>query len=188
MIETGDLRKGQTLEIDGTLFQVLDFQHLKLGRGSAQVRLKLRDVRAGHITERSVQAGTRFTRARVERRPAQYMYSEGGLHFFMDSETYDQLPLNSDAIGEALNYLPENGSCELLLYGDEAIGIELPAAVELRVVESDPGLRGDSAQGGNKPAKLETGLTVQVPLFVNPGDTVKVDTRSGEYLERAGSR
>jgi len=188
MIETGDLRKGQTLEIDGTLFQILDFQHLKLGRGSAQVRLKLRDVRAGHIIERSVQAGTRFTRARVERRPAQYMYSEGGLHYFMDSESYDQLPLNSDAIGEALNYLPENGSCELLLYGDEAIGIELPSAVELRVVEADPGLRGDSAQGGNKPAKLETGLSVQVPLFVNPGDTIKVDTRSGEYLERAGSR
>jgi elongation factor P len=184
MIETGDLKKGQTLEIDGTLYQVLDYQHLKIGRGSAQVRMKLRDVRAGHIIEKSVQAGSRFTRARVERQPAQYMYSEGDLHYFMNTDTYDQFPLNSDALGDALDYLKEGGTCDLLLYGDEAIGIELPTAVELAVAETDPWVRGDTAQGGTKPAKLETSLTVSVPLFVNVGDVLKIDTRSGEYLER----
>ena len=187
MIETGDLKKGQTLEIDGTLYQVLDYQHLKIGRGSAQVRMKLRDVRAGHIIERSVQAGTRFNRARVERQPAQYMYSEGDLHYFMNTDTYDQFPLNSDALSDALNYVKEGGTCDLLLYGDEAIGVELPTAVELKVAETDPWVRGDTAQGGTKPAKLETGLTVNVPLFINVGDTLKIDTRSGEYLERASS-
>lgn len=184
MIETGDLRKGITLEIDGTLYQVLEVQHIKIGRGTAQVKMKLRDVRAGHIVERTTMAGARFNRARVERQPAQYLYSEGNLHYFMNTETYDQLPMNRDALGDALDYLTENATCDLLTYGDEAIGVELPAAVELRVAETDPWVRGDTAQGGDKPAKLETGLTVRVPLFINVGDVVKVDTRSGEYLER----
>jgi len=184
MIDTGDLKKGLTLEIDGTLYQVLDFQHLKLGRGTAQVRLKLRDLRGGHIIERSVQAGSKFARARVERQPAQYLYFDGGLHYFMNTETYDQIPLSSEKLADALSYLTENATCELLLYGDEAIGIELPAAVELRVAETDPWVKGDTAQGGTKPARLETGLTVQVPLFISVGDVVKVDTRTGQYLER----
>ena len=185
MIETGDLRKGITLEMDGTLYQVLDVQHIKIGRGSAQVRMKLRDVRAGHIIERTVQAGARFPRARVERQPAQYMYSEGDLHYFMNTETYDQFPLNGEKLGDALDYLKETATCELLMYGEEAVGVELGAAVELAVTETDPWVKGDTAQGGTKPAKLETGITLQVPLFIGIGDVVKVDTRSGQYLERA---
>jgi elongation factor P len=147
--------------------------------------MKLRDVRAGHIIDKSVQAGARFTRARVERSEAQYLYEEGGLHYFMNTETYDQFPVGADRLGDALDYLKENATCNLLMYGDEAIGIELPAAVELAVTETDPWVRGDTAQGGTKPAKLETGITVNVPLFINVGDVLKIDTRSGEYLERA---
>ena len=185
MIETGELRKGSTIEIDGTLYQVIEVEHLKIGRGSAQVRMKLRDVRAGHIVDKSVQAGARFTRARVERQEAQYLYAEGNLHYFMNTETYDQFPLGRDHLGDALNYLKENSTCNLLMYGDEPVGIELPAAVELAVAQTDPGMRGDTAQGGTKPAKLETGISVNVPLFVNTGDMLKIDTRTGEYLERA---
>ena len=185
MIETGELRKGSTIEIDGTLYQVIEVEHLKIGRGSAQVRMKLRDVRGGHIVDKSVQAGARFTRARVERQEAQYLYAEGNLHYFMNTETYDQFPLGKEHLGEALNYLKENSTCNLLMYGDEPVGIELPAAVELAVEQTDPGMRGDTAQGGTKPAKLETGISVNVPLFVNTGDMLKIDTRTGEYLERA---
>jgi elongation factor P len=184
MIETGDVKKGTTLEIDGTLYQVLEVQHIKIGRGSAQIRMKLRDVRAGHIIEKTAMAGTRFTRARVERQPAQYLYSEGGLHYFMNTETFDQFPLGKDALGDAMDYLKENGTCELLTYGDEPIGVELGAAVELAVTHTDPWVKGDTAQGSLKAAKLETGITVQVPQFIGVGDVVKVDTRSGEYLER----
>ena len=185
MIETGELRKGSTLEIDGTLYQVIEVEHLKIGRGSAQVRMKLRDVRGGHIVDKSVQAGSRFTRARVERQEAQYLYAEGNLHYFMNTETYDQFPLGKDHLGDAFNYLKENATCNLLMYGDEPVGIELPAAVELAVEQTDPGMRGDTAQGGTKPAKRETGISVNVPLFVNTGDMLKIDTRTGEYLERA---
>ena len=184
MIETGELRKGSTIEIDGTLYQVIEVEHIKIGRGSAQVRMKLRDVRAGHIVDKSVQAGARFTRARVERQAAQYLYEEGGLLYFMNTDTYDQFPLGRDKLGDAMDYLTENATCNLLMYGDEPVGIELPAAVELAVTETDPGMRGDTAQGGTKPAKLQTGISVNVPLFITVGDAVKVDTRSGEYLER----
>jgi elongation factor P len=186
MIETGDLKRGSTIELDGNLYSVIEVEHIKMGRGSAQVRMKLRDVRAGHIIDKSVQAGTRFTRARVERQPAQYLYAEGNLHYFMNTETYDQFPVGKDMLGDALNYLVENADANLLMYGDEAVGIELPAAVELTVTETDPWVRGDTAQGGTKPAKLETGISVSVPLFINTGDRLKVDTRTGEYLERAG--
>lgn len=185
MIETGDLRKGSTIEMDGALYQVIEVEHLKIGRGSAQVRMKLRDLRAGHIVDKSVQAGARFTRARVERQPAQYLYAEGNLHYFMNTETYDQFPLDRDHLGDALDYLKENATCNLLMYGDEPVGVELPAAVELTVTQTDPWVRGDTAQGGTKPARLETGISVQVPLFVNPADVLKIDTRTGEYLERA---
>jgi elongation factor P len=184
MIDAGDVRKGVTLEIDGVLYQVLDFQHIKMGRGSAQVRMKLKDIRGGHIIERAVQAGTRFSRARVERQSAQYLYADGDLHYFMNTETFDQFPLSRERLGDALDYLRENATCDVMMYGDEAVGLELPAAVELTVAETDPWVKGDTAQGGTKPAKLETGITVHLPLFINVGDTVKVDTRSGEYLER----
>jgi elongation factor P len=185
MIDTGDLRKGVTIELDGNLYSIVDWEHNKTGRGGAVVRLKLRDVRAGHIFERTWPAGSKFQRARVERQPAQYLYAEGEILYFMNRETYDQIAMNRDRVGDMGLYLKENDDCQVLTYGDEAISVELPAAVVLAVAETDPWVRGDTAQGGTKPAKLETGLTVQVPLFVNTGDKVKVDTRSGEYLERA---
>jgi elongation factor P len=185
MIDTGDLRRGMTIEVDGVLYQVLESTHLKLGRGSAQVRMKLKDVRAGHIIERTVQAGTKFARARVERQSVQYLYADGDLHHFMNTETFDQIALNTAQLGDAINYLTENAICDLLTHDDQPIGIELSAAVELTVAQTDPGVRGDTAQGGTKPATLETGLIVQVPLFINTGDRVKVDTRSGEYLGKA---
>lgn len=187
MIETGDLRKGVTLEMDGTLYQVLDVSHIKLGRGTAQVRMKLRDIRGGHTIEKTVMAGARFPRARVERQAAQYLYSDGDLHYFMNTDTYDQFPVERERLGDALDYLKENATCDVMIYGDEAVGIELGAAVELTVTQTDPWVKGDTAQGGTKPAKLETGITVHVPLFIDVGDVVKVDTRSGEYLERVSS-
>lgn len=185
MIDTGDLRKGITIEIEGNLYNVVDWEHNKTGRGGAKVKLKLRDVRAGHIIEQTYDSGARFQRARVERQPAQYLYSEDNLYYFMNTETYEQVAVNKDRVGNALDYLRENDECSVLTYGEEAISVELPAAVVLEVVETDPGFKGDTAQGGTKAAKLETGLTVQVPLFLNIGDKVKVDTRSGDYLERA---
>jgi elongation factor P len=184
MITTGDLRRGITLEMDGRLYQVLEWEHIKMGRGSAQVRLRLKDVRAGHITERTFQAGSKFNRARVDRRPAQFMYVAEGLYYFMDTESYDQIPLSRDLLGDGANYLKENLECELLVYQDQPIGVELPDSVTLRIEQTDPGFKGDTAQGGRKPARLETGMTINVPLFVNSGETIRVDTRSGEYLER----
>jgi len=186
MISGSELRKGITIELDGELFQVLDYQHLKMGRGSAQVRLRLRDINAGHTTERTFQASEKFTQARLDYRTMQYLYNDGGLYYFMDEESFEQMPINADQLGNVLNYLKEGMSVEVSSYKDELIGVELPIAVELQVVDTDPGFKGNTATGGTKPAKLETGLTVQVPLFVNNGDIIKVDTRDGSYLERAG--
>ncbi len=185
MISVTEARKGITIELDGTLYEVLDYDHIKVARGSAQVRLRLRDVRGGHTIDRTFQATAKFVRARVERQPAQFLYQDGDLYYFMKTETYDQTPLNRNQVGDAVPYLVENGACELLTYGEEAIGVELSAAVQLTVAETDPWVKGDTAQGATKPAKLETGLTLQVPLFISTGDKVKVDTRSGAYLERA---
>ena len=187
MISTGDLKKGITIELEGTLYTIVDFAHIKMGRGSAQVRLKLRDVKAGHIIERTFQAGEKFARARLRRQSAQYLYADGDVHHFMNTETYDQIALNSDQLGDARQYLRENATCEVLLHSDQPIGVELSAAVELAVEQTDPWVRGDTAQGGTKPARMETGITVQVPLFINTGDIIKVDTRSGQYLERVST-
>jgi elongation factor P len=185
MIDTGDLRKGLTIEMDGNLYSIVDWEHIKMGRGGAKVRLKLRDVRAGHMFEQTYDAGAKFQRARVERQPAQYLYEDGDIFYFMNTASYEQIPMNRDRVGDLALYLRENEECSVLTYGEEAISVELPAAVVLSVAETDPWVKGDTAQGGTKPAKMETGLTVQVPLFVNTGDKVKVDTRSGAYLERA---
>jgi len=187
MISTSDLRKGITIELDGTLYSVIEYQHIKMGRGSAQVRLKLRDVRQGHTIERTFQAGEKFSRARLDRRPMQFLYEDGGLFYFMNTETYDQTPLNKEQVGDALSFLKENATCDLLTYGDEPIGIELPTTVELKVVATDPGFRGDTSSGGTKPATLETGLTVQVPLFVEEGNVLKIDTRTSDYIERVST-
>ena len=185
MITVRELRKGITIELDGKLYQVLEYEHIKMGRGSAQVRLRLRDVRAGHTIDRTFQATAKFQRVRVEKQPVQYLYQDGDLYYFMNKETYDQTPLNRNQVGDAANYLAENGDCELLAYGDEPIGIEMPAAVVLTVEETEPGVKGDTAQGATKAAKMETGLTVTVPLFINTGDKLKISTSTGGYLERA---
>ncbi len=187
MISTGDLRKGVTIELDGTLYSVIEYQHIKMGRGSAQVRLKLRDVRAGHTIERTFQAGEKFSRARLDRHPMQFLYEDGGLYYFMNTETYEQTPLSKEQVGDALLYLKENESVDLLTYGDDPIEIELPTTVDLKVVQTDPGFKGDTTSGATKPATLETGLVVQVPLFVDEGNVLKIDTRSGEYLTRVST-
>jgi elongation factor P len=185
MIDTGDLRKGLTIELDNNLYSIVDWEHNKTGRGGAVVKLKLKDVRAGHIIERSWPAGSKFQRARVERQPATFQYVDGDIFYFMNRENYETIAVNRDRVAENALYLKDNEECSVLTYGEEAISIELGAAVVLTVAETEPGLRGDTAQGGTKPAKMETGLVVNVPLFVNTGDKLKVDTRSGAYLERA---
>ncbi|MEX2236086.1 MAG: elongation factor P [Dehalococcoidia bacterium] len=184
MIGAGEVRKGVTVEIDDVLYRVIDFSHHKTGRGSAQIRLKLKDVKGGHIIDRSFQASERFTRARIEKRPMQFLYESDGLYHFMDTQSFDQTALTRDQLEDALPYLTENLDCEVISYEGNPIGIELPAAVEMNIVKTDPGFKGDTAQGGTKPATLESGLVVQVPLFLNPGERVKVDTRTGQYLTR----
>jgi len=156
-----------------------------MGRGSAQVRLKLRDVRAGHTIERTFQAGERFNRVRLEQKSAQYLYQDAGLYYFMDNETFEQSPLTGEQLGDALNYLKENMSVMISRHGDEPVSVELPITVELEVTETGPSYKGDTSSAGTKPAVLETGITVQVPFFINTGDVVRVDTRNGSYVERA---
>lgn len=185
MISTGEIKRGITVEIDGQLYQIIEFQHIKMGRGSAQVRMKLRNVRKGDTIEKTVQAGERFQRARLDHRAVQYMYTDGTLYYFMDTKTYDQFPLDSEHLGDAVSYLVDGMEVTLSEYQGEPIGVELPASVVMKVVSTDIGLKGDTATGATKPATMESGLRVNVPLFVNTGDKIKVDTRTGEYLERA---
>lgn len=186
MISTGELKKGVTIELDGKLYSIVDYSHIKTGRGSAQVRLKLRDVRSGSTIEQTFQAGTKWPRARVERREMQFLYNDGQFFNFMNTENFEQVQVTAQVLGEADKFLKENDVCELVLYGEEVIGIELPMTVELVVVETDPGFKGDTATGGTKPAKMETGLVVNVPLFVEEGQRIKVNTDSGAYIERVG--
>jgi elongation factor P len=184
MIESTEARKGIVIELDGHLYQVTDYQHIKMGRGSAQVRLKLRDIRAGHTIERAFQAGERFHRVRLEERPAQYLYREGNLYYFMDQESFEQLTVTAEQLGSALNYLKEGMVLQISIHDGQPIGTELPITVDLEVSETGPAFKGDTAQSGGKPATLETGITIQVPFFIERGDIVRVDTRSGEYVER----
>jgi len=185
MIDVTDARKGATFELDGKLYTVLDYQHIKIGRGSAQVRLKMRDIRAGYTTERTFQSGDRLQDVQVMQRSSQYLYQDDQFFYFMDQESFDQIPMNREQLGEALNYLKEGMIVQLSTYEGDAIGIDLPIAVELEITETGPSFKGDTAQGGTKPAVMETGITVQVPMFLNTGDIIKVDTRTGGYLERA---
>ena len=184
MIDAGELKKGITIVLDGQLYQVLDYQHIKMGRGSAQIRIRLRDVKAGHQIEKSFQASEKFTKAFLERRPVQFLYNDSDLYHFMDTETYEQFAVEKSLLGDTLSYLKENMNLELLTHKGVAIGVELPLSVELQVVETGPGFKGNTASAGGKPAKMETGITIQVPFFINTGDKVKVDTRTGQYLER----
>jgi elongation factor P len=186
MIDTGDVRKGVTLDIDGKLVKVIDFSHNKQGRGSAQLRMTLRDLRTGSLTQQTVMAGTKFQSVRLERQHVQFLYAESGHFHFMDTETFDQIMLDRTTVSEYEKFLKENDVIDLLTYNGEPIDIELPTSVNLAVTQTDPGFKGDTATGGNKPATLETGLVVNVPLFISEGDVLKVDTRTGEYIERVG--
>ncbi len=183
MISTSDFKRGSTVEVDGHLYRMEEVQHVKTKK-SAVYRVKLRDLRAGHITERTFNAGDKLPVARVERRTMQYLYGDGEMYTFMNSETFDQVLVRKETIADALPYLRENDDVQMIIYGDEALGIELPAAVELLITQSDPGVKGDTAQGATKPATLETGLVVNVPLFVGPGDKIKVNTADARYIER----
>lgn len=184
MIDTGDVRKGITMDIDGKLVKVIDFSHNKQGRGSAQLRMTLRDLRTGSTTQQTVMAGTKFQLVRLERQHVQFLYRDGDQYHFMDTESFEQLMLDKSAVADAEPYLKENDIIDILTYEDEPIDVELPTSVNLAVTTTDPGFKGDTATGGNKPATLETGLVVNVPLFINEGDVLKIDTRTGEYIER----
>jgi elongation factor P len=184
LINAGEIRKGIIIELEGQLYNVVDFQHIKMGRGSAQVRLKLRNVRSGGTVDKTFQAGEKFQRVRLDHRTVQYMYHDGNEYQFMDTESFDQIMLTADQLGDAVNYMKDGLTLELLSHNDSPIGVELPITVELEVTETEPGFKGDTATGGTKPATLETGLVVQVPLFVSQGEKIKVDTRSATYLER----
>ena len=184
-VTTNDLRNGMTLDLPEGLFGVVEFQHVKPGKGGAFVRTKLKNVRTGAVIERTFRADERVEQAIVEKREMQYLYRDGTDYVFMDTVSYDQIHVSPSALGDAANYVKEGDTAVLQRYGDETVGVDLPAAVELAVAETEPGIQGDRVSGARKPATLETGLVVQVPLFVNPGDRIKVDTRSGEYITRA---
>jgi elongation factor P len=183
MISSTELRKGIIIELNDRLYQVIDYQHIKMKR-TALARLKLRDIVGGHTIEQTFQSSEKFVRARLDYRGMQYLYNDGDLYYFMDEENFEQMPLSASQLGEAVNYLKEGMSLEVSSYKGEVIGVELPITVELEVADTEPGFKGNTATAGTKPAKLETGITIQVPLFVNEGDVIKVDTRNGNYLER----
>lgn len=178
-----DIKKGAIIEVDGKLLYIIEIQHIKMKR-TALLRMKLRNVRDGHTTEQTFQSNTKFSRVRLEDRPMQYLYKDGDLYYFMDEETFEQMPLTQEQLGDAVKYTKENESIKVLNYKSEVISVEIPVTVELAVTETEPGFKGDTANAGNKPATMETGIIVQVPLFINEGDVLKIDTRNGEYLER----
>lgn len=184
MINPGELKKGMAIELDDQIWGVVDYQHIKMGRGGAVTRLKLRNLRSGFTTERTFPASERFQRVFLDRRKVQYLYSEDEIYHFMDTTTFEQFALSGEHIGDDKGYLTENLVVDIQLYEDEPIALELPVTVDLRVDYTEPGFKGDTASGGNKPATLETGLRVQVPLFVSTDDVIRVDTRTGQYLER----
>lgn len=185
MVSVNDFKTGLTIEVDGEIFTVLDFQHVKPGKGAAFVRSKLKNLRNGNIVERTFRAGEEVDRAHVENRQMQYLYNAGDEYTFMDNETFDQITLHRSQIEWELNFLLENMNVMISSYQGEILGIQLPTSVDLKVVETEPGVRGNTATGATKNAKLETGLNVQVPLFINEGDVLSIDTRDGKYLSRA---
>jgi elongation factor P len=184
MIDAGELRKGTVIELDGDIFQILEYQHVKMQQRQPVVKLKLRGVRSGNFVEKNFQSGDKVATVFLEHRPVQYLYNDGHLYYFMDNETYEQFVLTPDQIGDDTRFLREGLALEILTCKGDTVSVELPASVELRVAETDPGFKGDRATAGTKPAKLETGVTLQVPLFINTGDVVKINTRTGAYLEK----
>ncbi|MGC8510185.1 MAG: elongation factor P [Acidimicrobiales bacterium] len=184
-ISSNDIKNGITLKVDDGLFTVIEFQHVKPGKGGAFVRTKLRNARTGAVIERTYRSDERLEQAIIDKRDVQYLYRDGDDYVFMDQSTFDQLSMPAASLGEAANFLVETGKAMLVLHDEEIIGVELPASVELAITETEPGVQGDRVSGARKPATLQTGYVVQVPLFVGPGEVIKVDTRSGEYITRA---
>ena len=184
MISITELRRGVVIEIDGELWQVLEYHHIKMGRGSAQVRIKLRNVKRGQTVERTFQAGEKWPRAILDTRPVQFLYQDGDDYHFMENETFEQFHLTGEQLGDVTSYLTEGMVLDRTSYEGETIGVDLPVSVELKIVETEPGFAGDTQSGAKKPATTESGLVVQVPIFVEEGDTIRVDTRSGEYQTR----
>lgn len=185
MISTNDFRNGTMFEMDGQLLEVVSVEHIKLARAGAVIKAKLRNLLTGSIFEQSFRSGDKYRTVRIDKKEATYLYSDGSHHYFMDTQTYDQVPVDEDLLESVLPLLKEGSPAYLLRYQDKLIGVELPITVELKVVQTDPGFRGDTVSGGTKPAKLETGTTIQVPLFIQTGDVIRVDTRSQTYMERA---
>ena len=184
MISASDFRNGITIELDGNVCQIIEFQHVKPGKGAAFVRTKLKDIINGGVTERTVRPTEKFPQARVDRKDMQYLYADSDLFNFMDTETYEQIALNSDVVGDALKFVKENEMVKVNSYNGNVFAIEPPLFVELEITETEPGFKGDTATGATKPATVETGAQVNVPLFVSTGDKIKIDTRTGEYLSR----
>ncbi|MDR0840304.1 MAG: elongation factor P [Christensenellaceae bacterium] len=184
MISAGDFRKGVTVEIDGNVWAIVEFQHVKPGKGAAFVRTKLKNVMTGAVLERTFNPSDKYPKAHIETKEMQYLYNDGELYYFMDVETYEQLPLNHDQVEDAINFIIENMSVNIRFFKGNPFSVEAPNFVTLTITECEPGVRGDTATGASKPAVLETGYRVNVPLFVNEGDKVRVDTRTGEYMER----
>jgi elongation factor P len=185
MISASDFRNGVTFEMDGNVMQVIEFQHVKPGKGAAFVRTKIKNVISGAVTETSFNPTAKFENAYVEKKDMEYSYSDGDLYYFMDSETYDMMPINANVLGDAFRFVKENMTCKIMSYKGKVFGVEPPTFVELEITQTDPGFKGDTATNVTKPATLETGAEIRVPLFINIGDKIRVDTRSGEYLERA---
>ena len=185
MISAGDFRNGITIELDGNIFQIIEFQHVKPGKGAAFVRTKLKNIVNGGVVEKTFRPTEKCPQARIDRKEMQYLYEDGGLYNFMDTETYDQVALNGDTVGDTLKFVKENEMVKVCSYNGNVFAIEPPLFVELEITETEPGFKGDTATGATKPATVETGAQVSVPLFVNQGDKIKIDTRTGEYLSRA---
>ena len=185
MVTAGDFRNGVTFDMDGSVMQIIEFQHVKPGKGAAFVRTKLRNVITGAVVEKTFNPTDKYPTAHVERKDMQYLYNDGDLYYFMDMETYEQLPINKDKLGDNFKFVKEEIMCKIVSYKDNVIAVEPPMFVELEVTETEPGFKGDTATGASKPATLETGAQIKVPLFINIGDKLKIDTRTGEYLERA---
>lgn len=185
MLSAGDFRNGLTFEMDGSVYSVVEFQHVKPGKGAAFVRTKLKNVITGTVIEKTFSPTDKFPTAYVERKDMQYLYNDGDLYYFMDKETFEQIPLNKDQLSDNFKFVKENMDCKILSYKGNVFGIEPPTFVELQVTQTEPGFKGDTATNATKPATLETGATIKVPLFINEGDMIRVDTRTGEYMERA---
>lgn len=184
MIAAGDFKNGVTVEIDGNIYQILEFQHVKPGKGAAFVRTKLKNIISGGVIEKTFRPTEKFPKAHIDRKDMQYLYQDGDLYNFMDVETYDQIALNEDAIGDSLKFVKENEMVKICSHNGNVFAVEPPLFVELAITETEPGFKGDTAQGATKPATVETGAVVYVPLFVEQGDVLKIDTRTGEYLSR----